>query len=125
MGMPLQRPPLQPRSRLAHEAAKWAGSYNRFEEYNLALFKAFFQFGLDIGKLEILEKLAIDMGLDATDLSSALKKNIYTNEVVSDQEKAKRIGVRAVPAFAVDGQVIASGVQKASTLRNSLRLRRL
>jgi len=117
MEMPLHLPPAQPRSRRAHEAAKWADSHDRFDEYNTALFRAFFQFGLDIGKTEILEQLAADLDLDPTALLKALETNQFTGDVLQDQEDASRIGVNAVPAFAVNEQVVASGVQSASSLR--------
>jgi predicted DsbA family dithiol-disulfide isomerase len=61
--MTMKRPPVQPRSRLAHEAAKWADKHGRFEEYHLALFRAFFEFGKDIGNIEILKELASDVNI--------------------------------------------------------------
>lgn len=117
MEMPLRMPPVQPRSRRAHEAAKWADSLDCFDEYNTALFRAFFQFGLDIGKIGILEQLAADLHLDQAALLKALETNHFTGDVLQDQEDARRIGVNAVPAFALSEHVIASGVQSAARLR--------
>ncbi len=123
--MPLQRPTVQPRSRLAHEAAKWAGRQKRFDEYNLALFQAFFQHGLDIGKQGILKQLAEELDLDPSGLLTSLANETFTPEVLADQEEARQIGVSAVPAFALDGRVIATGVQTVDTLKNLLNLRPL
>jgi hypothetical protein len=39
---------MQPRSRLAHQAAHWARGQGRFEDYNAAVFRAFFERGEDI-----------------------------------------------------------------------------
>lgn len=125
MNMPLQLPPVQPRSRMAHEAAKWAGSHDRLPEYNLALFMAFFRDGLDIGQEKVLLQLAVDLGLDPGGLSKALGSNVYTGAVISDEEEAKQIGVRAVPAFAVGGQVIAAGVQTVERLQSLLSMKPL
>lgn len=125
MNMPMNLPPIQPRSRLAHEAAKWAGSYDRLYEYNLALFKAFFTDGLDIGKEEILVDLALDIGLDSDDLSVALGGHVFLNEVLADQDEARRIGVNAVPAFAIEGRVAAAGVQTADRLQSLLSMQPL
>lgn len=116
MNMPLKRPPLQPRSRLAHEAAKWAEKHHHFEEYHLALFRAFFEYGKNIGDIEILTKLASDLKLDATSLHTSLKNNAYTAIVQADEDEARRVGVRAVPAFVVKGKVQAAGVQSAQRL---------
>jgi len=116
MNMPLKRPPVQPRSRLAHEAAKWAGKYGRFDEYHYALFRAFFEYGKDIGNIEILKGVASDLKLDANSLHVSLKNNEYTAMVLADDHEARQAGVRAVPAFVVNGKVIAAGVQSAERL---------
>ncbi len=121
MGLPLRLPPVQPRSRLAHESAKWAESQNRLEEYIIALFRAFFQFGQDIGKKEVLCQLAIDLGLDPAGLATSLEEGKYTTRVLADQAEAKRIGVNAVPAYVVHDRIVATGVQTVKALTELLR----
>jgi predicted DsbA family dithiol-disulfide isomerase len=120
MKMDLKRPPIQPRSRLAHEAAKWAANHGHFEEYNLALFRGFFGHGKDIGDIEILTGLASDLQLDADSLHIALQNRKYTAMVLADEEEARRVGVRAVPAFVVNGKLQAAGVQSAGRLQELL-----
>jgi predicted DsbA family dithiol-disulfide isomerase len=120
MNMPMKKPVIQPRSRLAHEAAKWAGIHDRLAEYNLALFRAFFEFGLDIGDKQVLMNLADEMGLDPAALSLALDSNQFTPEVAGDQEESQRLGVRAVPSFVSNGRILASGVQTTDRLRELL-----
>jgi predicted DsbA family dithiol-disulfide isomerase len=120
MNMPLKKPSIQPRSRLAHEAAKWAGNHDRLAEYNLALFRSFFEFGLDIGDKQVLMNLAEEMGLDPAALAQALDSNQFTAEVVGDGEEAQRLGVRAVPSFVSNGRILASGVQTTDRLRELL-----
>lgn len=120
MQMPLKRPPVQPRSRLAHEAAKWAAGQNRFEEYNLALFRAFFEHGRDIGDIAILKDLAASLHLDAESLHRSLQAGDFTAMVLADENEAREIGVRAVPAFAVNRKVLAAGVQTTKRLRELL-----
>ena len=120
MKMPLTRPPIQPRSRLAHEAAKWAGKHGRFEEYNIALFRALFEHGKNIGDLGILKGLAADLDLDEESLDAALKNGDYTAMVLADVHEARQVGVRAVPAFVANGKVLAAGVQTAGRLRELL-----
>ena len=120
MNMPLKKPPIQPRSRLAHEAAKWADKQGRFVEYNLALFRAFFEHGKDIGEIEILKGLAADLKLDAESLHISLKNGDYTAMVLADENEAMQVGVRAVPAFVVNGKVQVAGVQSAERLHELL-----
>jgi len=118
MRMDLKLPPVQPRSRMAHEAAKWAGSKNRHHGYNLALFKAFFTDGLDIGKIDVLSGLAVNLGLDPQDLQTALDENIFSEEVLADEDEARRMGVNAVPAFAANGRLLTTGVQTVERLQS-------
>ena len=120
MKMPMKRPPIQPRSRLAHEAAKWADRHEAFGEYNIAIFRAFFEYGKDIGDIAILKGLAADLNLDAESLDVSLKKGEFTDMVLADENEAGKIGVRAVPAFAADGNVLAAGVQTAKRLQELL-----
>jgi len=120
MNMDLKRPPVQPRSRLAHEAVKWAESLERFEEYHIALFRAFFSHGKDIGKIEVLKELASGLGLNGKSLQKSLAAGEYTARVLADQQEAVQARVRAVPAFVVNGQVVAAGVQTAERLRELL-----
>ena len=121
MRMPLRLPPVQPRSRLAHEAAKWASSQGRFGEYNIAIFRAFFEHGNDIGQPDVLGRLAADIGLDPQALRSSLDNGEFTGQVLADEDEAQKIGVRAVPAFAINSRILASGVQTAASLQELIR----
>ena len=93
LGVVMKLPPVQPRSRLAHEAAQWARDAGRFEAMNEALFRAFFERGEHIGEREVLIKLAADLGLDAEALRNALESGAYTASVLADEEAAEWIGV--------------------------------
>ena len=123
MGMPLRLPPVQPRSRLAHEAAKWASSQGRFEEYNIAIFRVFFERGDDIGQPDVLGRLAADIGLDSQALRASLDRGEFTDQVLVDEDEAQRIGVRAVPSFVANSLILASGVQTAASLQKLIRRR--
>lgn len=120
MQVPMKRPPIQPYSRLAHEAAQWALAQGAFEVYNRAIFRAFFEQGQDIGAVAVLKALAADAGLDAEALHVALENGEYTARVLADEEEARRVAVRAVPAFVVNGKVLAAGVQSVERLRELL-----
>jgi len=120
IGLPMKKPPIQPRSRLAHEAAKWSDSKGRLTDYNLALFRAFFQYGRNIGDKQVLMDLAAELDLDPDDLARALAQQSFTAAVLADQAEAQRLGIRAVPSFVSDKQLLASGVQTAKRLRELL-----
>lgn len=116
IGLPMKLPPLQPRSRRAHEAAAWAKTMGKFNEYNEALFRAFFQFGRDIGDAAVLCDLAQQVGLDPSHLEVSLRDGEFTAGVLQDERTAADLALGGVPAFVVDRRVAVSGVQSVDAL---------
>jgi len=118
LGFNMKLPPVQPRSRRAHEAAHWARMQGYFNEYNLAIFRAFFERGEDIGKKDVLVRLASDLGLDGQALGVALEQGDFEKSVLAEEQDAQRYGIRAVPAFVVGGRAMLSGVQSLDQLND-------
>ena len=118
----MRLPPIQPRSRRAHEAAKWAQTQNQFDAYNEALFRAFFERGEDIGNIDVLVRLARDLTLasnlelDDSNLRAALESKQFEPSVVADEHEASELGVHAVPAFVFNRRFALSGVQPLAAL---------
>ena len=117
LGIRMRLPPVQPRSRRAHEAAQWARSLGRFDEMNAAVFRAFFERGEDIGEAEVLASLASGLGLDGDALRRALASREFEPGVLADEREAEALGVSGVPAFVADRRAALAGVQPAGNLR--------
>ena len=101
LGMRLQLPPVQPRSRKAFEAAAFARDAGRFDAMHLALFRGFFEQGRDIGDSAELLRLAQESGLDAAALQAALDEGRYTQQVLQDERQAQTLGMSGVPLMLV------------------------
>ena len=117
LGVEIKLPPVQPRSRRAHEAAHWARRHGKFREYNDALFRAFFQRGEDIGNTDVLVRLGSDMGLEGDNLRKALDNASHLENVLADEREAKKLGLRGVPAFIANRKIALSGVQSLESLQ--------
>lgn len=117
LGVTMRLPPVQPRSRRAHEATKWAASVGRFDEYNESVFRAFFERGEDIGDTELLARLATAAGLDGEGLRRTLDLREFEGRVLADEHEAQMLGVRGVPAFIANRHAALSGVQSAAALQ--------
>ena len=117
LGVKMTLPPLQPRSRLAHQAAHWARGQGRFEDYNAAVFRAFFERGEDIGDMGILAGLAAELGLEGDALRQALERREFEQSVLEDERTAEALGLRGVPAFVANRKAALSGVQPVDSLR--------
>ena len=117
LGMKISLPPVQPRSRLAHQAAHWARSAGRFDDYNAAVFRAFFERGEDIGDERVLVALATALGLAGDALERALEDRALERSVLDDERDARMLGVSGVPAFIADRRTLLSGVQPVANLK--------
>lgn len=117
LGVTMQLPPLQPRSRLAHQAAHWARTQGRFDDYHAAIFRAFFERGENIGDLEVLASLAAQLGLSSESLREALENRELEKSVLDDEQEAESLGISGVPAFVADRKFALTGVQPVSNLR--------
>lgn len=99
--MVLKMPPVQPRSRNVLEAAAFAKAQGKFESFHKEAFRAFFEFGRDIGKVPELVELGSRTGLDPQALHSALSSHRYAEQILADEGLADQLGLRAVPAFLI------------------------
>jgi len=123
--MPMKLPPHQPRSRRAHEAAHWARTKGRFDDFNAAVFRAFFERGENIGRIDVLLQLASELSLDSHSLRKAFENEEFRETVLTDERDAQNLGVSAVPSFVADRRDTLSGVQSVAMLQDLIeRVRR-
>ena len=118
LGIDIKLPPVQPRSRRAHEAAHWARRRGQFDAYNDALFRAFFQRGEDIGNADVLTRLATDIGLDGEALRQALDSNLHLENVLADEREAGKLRLSGVPAYIANRKIALTGVQSLKSLQD-------
>ena len=123
-GMKLKLPPVQPRSRLALEAAECAREQGRFDAMHHAIFGAFFEAGRDIGQKEVLLELGESCGVEREVLERALTTGQYREKVLGDEELASELGLSGVPAMLLrkDGEPLEaarylSGAQPEAIVR--------
>lgn len=99
IGVEMEPPDLVPWSRKAHELALHAREKGVFPEIHRALFRAYFQEGRDVGRVDVLVGIAVDRGLDRTEVKAILDVDKYLETVESERSRAERRGVRGVPTL--------------------------
>ena len=122
-GMTLRLPPVQPRSRLAAVAAAFARDGGAFDAVHEALFRAFFEDGLDIGDRSVLLDIATLCGLDSAALHVALDDEALTARVVAEGALAARVGIAGVPALVIRSagrHHLLSGAQPFDVLAHAI-----
>ncbi|MCT6926006.1 MAG: DsbA family oxidoreductase [Metasolibacillus sp.] len=95
----------------AHRLAKWAEEQGKGAEMNERLLQAHFLEGLAIGRMDVLITLAEEVGLNGEAAKEMLTSDEYKEEMYSDIEIARQLGVRGVPFFVIDNKYGISGAQ--------------
>lgn len=99
LGVPFSPPRLVPLSRKAHELALHARAEGRLPEVHDALFRAYFEGGLDLGRVDVLVSVAVECGLERTATKACLDVDRYRDDVGEERTRAERLGVRGVPTL--------------------------
>lgn len=97
-------------SRLAQELAKWAETKGKAEELANALFRAYFVDVKNIGKVEVLARIADESGLPAGEANEVLTSRSFKDAVDDDWRRCATVGVNAVPTF-LAGRYLMVGAQ--------------
>lgn len=116
LGMPIRLPPVQPRSRLAHEAARFAATAGELRRFHAETFRAFFERGEDIGNISVLVTLAEEVGLDGDQLRHDLDSHRFAAEVEADEDLAGQLDVHAVPSYVLNRRRMVTGVKSPAEL---------
>lgn len=72
--------------------------------------------GEAIGLPEVVERLAIDAGLDAEDVAAVLGTRTFADDVRADEALAHELGVTGVPFFVIDRRFAVAGAQPPDVL---------
>src|SRR5436309_7145330 len=107
MGVPITLPKVspQPHSHLAFEGYQYAKEHGKGTDYNHRVLQAFFVEGQDIGQIDVLTKLAGEVGLNEREFEEALRTRIYRQAHQQALRHAyEEAGVNGVPMFVIGSQ---------------------
>lgn len=113
LGIELAAPATLPRTRKAHEAAKFAEAKGVGREMREAVWSAYFRDGRDVGRIDVLVELGVALGLDATEMKVVLDVDSMAGAVAADEALARRLGIGAVPALVIGADAEAELVTGA------------
>lgn len=102
-GVPINRPPILPSSRLALEGAESARRAGLLDAYRDRIFRAFFLEGQDIGNPELLADLAAEAGLERSVFLKESRERRFRAEIDRHREEAEDLMVTGVPTFFLHG----------------------
>jgi predicted DsbA family dithiol-disulfide isomerase len=115
-GLPFDLPPVGTRYPIsswpALEAAEWVKRRHReqFDEFDLAIYDAFFRETRDIGDPAVLGDLAERLGLRREALERSLAAREYREAVWEENEEALRLGISSIPTVIIGDAHISGAV---------------
>lgn len=104
----------------AHRLVQLAKKYNRTNEMEERLFKAYFTDGELISDHATLIRLAEETGLPKEEAAQVLASDRYGAEVQRDAAEARRLGANAVPFFVMNGKYAIMGAQDPQVFKETL-----
>jgi predicted DsbA family dithiol-disulfide isomerase len=118
MGVPINLSPVspQPHTHLAFEGYQYAKEHGKGNDYNHRVLEAFFVEGKDIGQIDMLTRLAGEIGLNEKELEEELRTRKYREAHRRALRHAyEEAGVTGVPMFVIGDRVL-TGLQDRETL---------
>lgn len=98
----------------AHRLMKLATLHNRQFKVSQALFKAHFEDGLLLSDQSVLQRIALDAGIPASEVNELLTGNKFANEVLEDEAQVPAKGITNTPTFFFNGQYRIVGAYPTS-----------
>ena len=121
--LPLDAPDLAPSTAKAHEACRFAEAAGSGEAMRSAIYSAYWGRREDIGRIDVLQRIGAETGLDAFEVRVALDIDRFRPEVERDDELARRLNVQTLPTVFVgtgSSALILTGAQSLSTLQHAI-----
>ncbi|MDH6128160.1 DsbA family oxidoreductase [Kitasatospora sp. GP82] len=122
MDVPIRLPDIspQPYTRLAFEGYQFAAAHGKGTEYTPRLLRAFFQENLDIGDIEVLVRLAGELGLPVEEFRTALEEGTYTEAHQKALRLAEANDIHSVPTLIIGGTQRIEGVVDPERIRRAI-----
>lgn len=99
-----------PNTMLSHQLAYLAPEKRRGTVFD-AIYAAYFEFGRDIGELDVLIDIAREVGLDGAAVRAGLLSGAAETQVLADIDFARQAGISGVPFFIFNDKYAFSGAQ--------------
>ncbi|MFV3130170.1 DsbA family oxidoreductase [Niveispirillum sp. KHB5.9] len=108
----------------AHRLVRFAERWGKATDMAMALFRAYFQQGRDIGDIPILARIAAEQGLDPAAVLDHLEGQADMAAVRGSDAQARQLGVQAVPCYIFDRRYALAGAQEHTAFLPMLDLAR-
>lgn len=109
-GLVMRRPSFTPFTMPSLEATEYAREVGKDEAFFGQTMKAYWEEGVDLSDMSVLESLAKSSDLDWDVLKPRLESGHYREQVVAQHREAVSLGIQGIPAFLI-GNLLFTGAQ--------------
>ena len=103
-----------------HRLIQWAKTLYKSNELKEAFMTALFCGGLDLSLNETIIDVTRNVGLDIVKAKEILESEEYKTNVLQDITLSKEMGIRGVPYFLINNEMVLSGAQDDKIFEESL-----
>jgi predicted DsbA family dithiol-disulfide isomerase len=105
----------------AHRLLHWAGLQGRQRELKHALLRAYHTRGENPGAPDVLQRAAVEAGLDPEQAREVVQSGRYAQDVREREAYYQQLGIRSVPSVIIDDQHLIEGGQPPEVFEQALR----
>ncbi len=105
-GPALVEPTLLPWSRKAHELVAQARRSERGRQAHRAVFRAMFEEGRDIGRVDVLVEIGVELGLDRTETKAVLDVDRHASDIAASRAAAIAVIGPEPPVLALGDRIL-------------------
>lgn len=99
-------------TRRAHLAGYYAKEQNKYNEYSKAVFKAYFDHGLNVADKSVIDEIANSIGLDVKEMNEPIDSGKYNERLMEDYRLANEYNITSVPTFIINHKIRVSGIRE-------------
>ncbi|GAB1544981.1 DsbA family protein [Scytonema sp. NUACC21] len=85
-----------------------------------AIYKAYFEDGLNIGDLDVIIAIGTAVGMDSTELQHQLSNNVAFDTVLAESTFARLNGVSSIPLYIINNKVRVDGSHSVEVFHQAL-----
>jgi len=105
----------------AHRLAKYARTLDKEANLTEKVLHGYFTDSVNLSEIDALAAIAVDAGLDKTNVLEVLQdEKAYADEVRADEALAQQYGVTGVPFFVINNKYAISGAQPLEAFTGAL-----
>ena len=109
-GLIMRRPSFTPFTMTSLEATEYAREKGMDEAFFGQTMRAYWEDGVDLSDMAVLQSLANSSGLDWEELKPRLESGHYRQQVLEQHREAVNLGIQGIPAFLI-GNLLFTGAQ--------------